>query len=409
MVLNRPARPDAAPGGPALILVPMEPDDGLGDDGPRPPLLPPDDRLWRHPSEVAAHGLPAARRPSRRPARRLAATSALGGLVAALLFGGLVAVGGGLGGGPAGGGGPPGRVIVPVSAGAGGAAGPTALRRLADRLRPALVALEVEGGPGPRHGSGVAIHPDGHVLTAGLVVAGATRITVVTAGGRRRAAELVGADGDTDLAVVRTTGWDGPTAPLGSRRAVVAGQEVVAVGAAAGPGSAWSAVGVVVGVGRRVERAGGAALLDMIEFDAPPAPTAVGGPLVDATGAVVGITTVAAGSATGLATPAPFARHVAERLVAAGRVAPAWLGVEAGDGGGGAEVREVREGSPARRAGLAAGDVITAVGATPVTSMASLRLALRWHDPGDAVVVALRRAGEARFVRVHLAERPPGR
>lgn len=410
MVVKRASAPTPPGAAPLVSSAAMEPDDGFGDDERPAPLLPPDDRLWRHPSEVAAHGLPS---PVRRRRQRHRLATALGAVAVVVAAGvGVTLVAGGTARRA--------EPFVPLSTTSfeATADGGELVRHLAGGIDAALVALDVEGGRGPGMGSGVVFRSDGHVLTAAHVVAGATRITAVTADGRRQAAELVAWDAGTDLAVVKLARRSVLAAPLGDDRALAVGQKVAAAGRGPAPGATWTAAATVRAVGRHVERSAAEDLLDMIEIDTALPAAAVGGALVDARGAVVAITTSAPGAASsGLATPIRFARHVAERLVASGRVARAWLGIEGRDldgptaarlgVDGGVVVGNVRDGSPAQRSGLAPGDVLTAVDGTAVTSMTALKLALRWHDPGDSVVATVLRGGQARVVRVELAERPP--
>ena len=401
----------------------LEPADD-GDDERHLPPLPPDDRLWRHPSEVAAHGLPE-RRPRRPPwPRRLAQPWALAGLAAvtsALLTLGVVAATGGLRREvrtvPA-----VERVVMPATTMAplqvSTAAGPA--ESLA-RARAAVVALVVDGGAGPV--SGIVFRSDGHILTAHHAVAGAGRITVVLPGGDEVEARLLGGDPETDVALVKVDRAGIAPAALGSAAGLEPGHGVLVVDAPAGPGGdAAVASAVVRGLGRQLVPEGGPPLEDLIEADGPVSPSRAGRALVDGTGAVVGITT-RAGPASGdprsvYAVPVDYARSVAQQLLETGTVVKAWAGIEGTDLDaalaahlgvrGGAVVKGVKEASPAGRAGLAADDVITAVNGVPVLSMGALRILLRSHRAGDAVTLAVRRSARSWSAEVALAERPPG-
>ena len=396
----------------------MEPDDPLGDEEPHPRLLPPDDRLWRHPSEVAGHG-PVRTRRGGRGTPPLWVVAALAGVVGALLSVGLMAATGNLR-----------RILrVPVvervAVPPGNASTAAGKAELAQRLGPAVVRLEVITGEAePESGAGVVFRSDGHLLTNHHVVAGASRIVVVMADGHRSEGQLVGSDPWSDLAVVKVDdgGLAVPVAVLGSSSPVMVGQEVIAVGGEGGTArSPAVAVGVVGAVGQQIDREAGPPLLDMIRTDAPVAADSSGGALVDSTGAVVGILTAltpASGGpdGTGYATPIDWARRVADQLMAHGRVIRVWMGVE-GDGidastaagmgvPGGVRVEQIRDGSPARSAAVAVDDVITAVDGVPVSTMGALRVILRAHRPGDVVTLALVRRATAMSVRVQLAERP---
>lgn len=399
----------------------MEPDDGFGDDRPASPLLPPDDRLWRHPSEVAAHGDPLV--PSRRSAdTRVWQVGVLSGLVSALLTAGLVVVSGGLRDDEAT---APGveRVAAPVQAsGLVAPASSNAIVDIAERTRPAIVQIRVGGGQGPGSGSGVVFRSDGHVLTNHHVVEGARRITVVMADGGEEPGRLVGSDPETDIAVVKLDRAGVSSAALGSATTLKVGQMAVAIGSPLGlAGGPSVSVGVVSALGRQLDGDDGRPLLDMIQTDAPIAPGSSGGALVDDAGAVIGITTAIAVSGVGaegmgFATPIDIARQVGAQLISKGKVSHPWLGIEGVDldpgaaramgVDGGAVVRDVKGDSPAAHVGIAAGDVITAVDGSPARSMGGLKVLLRSHQPGDDVTLAVRSDNRARTVRVRLEERP---
>ena len=398
----------------------MEPDDPLGDDERPAPLLPPDDRLWRHPSEVSAFGPPYEPDGGRRGRTRTWAVAGVAAACGAVLGVGIVALAGGfeertrtvpvvervaL----------PARVLSTSDGGtAPGAAG------IAEGLRPAVVAVTVERTGGPRQGSGVLFRSDGHVLTNAHVVDGAERITVTLAGGARAGGRLLGADPATDLAVVKVDEWTSvTTAPLGSAATLAVGEDVMAVGA-----SGAGVVGMVSAVGRQVDRDGAVALVDLIQTDTPVVDGWSGGALVDERGAVVGILTSAATpdagvAGIGFATPIDIARAVSDQLVGGSPVVRPWIGIEGGDldasaaaalgMGGGALVTLIRDESPAAEAGLAAGDVIASIDGVPVASMGALRILVRSHLPGSVVRLGVVRQSARRTMSVTLGERPPAR
>lgn len=409
----------------------MDGDEGLSDEEAHPPLLPPDDRLWRHPSEVAAHGLPidgddgadegdGAGPPSRRPGPpgpRLWMVATMAAVAGAVCTVAVVAATVGLRERvrtvPA-----VERVVLPASTllPAPGPEAAAGVAELAERVRPAVVRLEVERDGAAGTGTGVLFRSDGHLVTNLHVVRDGDAVVAVLSDGRRAVARLVGSDEASDLAVLEVGGWaDMPTVPMGSASTLSVGQAVVTIGEGR---PAW--VSEVRALGRRLERDGGPALVDMIETDRPVTPGFSGGALLDATGAVVGIATavdpVSGGGGAGFATPIDYARSVAEQLVATGRAVPVWIGVEGTDLdgatavqlglGGGAVITAVRDASPAGAAGLAPADVITAVDKVPVASMAALRTLLRAHRPGDVVRLAVVRGGSRTTVKVRLAERP---
>ena len=384
------------------------------DDEPEPYRVPPapDDRVWRHPSEMAP------KRPSAR--RQLWVVGLASALAASLLSTGLAVVAGNLldaGGG------------VRTVDNAGLFTPPTLVGAqadvvdVADRLRPAIVQLKVERGRAGS-GSGVLFRSDGHVLTNAHVVEGATSVTVVLASGREVPARVVGADTDSDTAVVKIDGGPYPVAQLGSTADLKVGQQAIAIGSPLGlVGGPSVTVGVISALHRSVRTRTGQNLIDMVQTDAPIAPGSSGGALLDAAGNVIGITTAVAMTDTGaegfgFATPIDAARGAAEQLIATGKVVTVWLGVEGSDLDGatavdlkidgGAMVERVKADSPAERAGLAARDVIVRVDGKPVTSMGMLVLAVRAHKPGDVFTVEIVREKQHHGMTVTVAERPAG-
>lgn len=399
-------------------------DDDADDDvaGGGPPL-PPDDRLWRHPSELREHGLGGgvmAPTTPLVPQRLLSWPAALAaGVTGAALAIGVIALTGALS--P--------RVVersvvekvavTPVVS-SPMVRGERGVVAVAERLRPAIVRLDVELAEGAATGSGVIFRDDGLVLTSAHVVLDATAISVELTDGRRLDGHLVGLDIATDVAVVDLEGDGFPVAVLGTSEGLEVGSPTIAIGSPLGlAGGPSVTTGVISALDRRVDAPGGEPLHGMIQTDAPIAPGSSGGALVDANGAVIGITTAVAsdaGGRFGFATPIDLAHRVAEQLLETGRMAHGWLGVEGADlgaddaqaigVGGGAIVRAVADDSPAAAAGLEAGDVITEVDGVPVTSISGLVVALRAHDPGDDIVVGYWRAGRHDAASVTLAERP---
>lgn len=384
------------------------------DDEPQPYRVPPapDDRLWRHPSEMAVN-----RPPGRRQLWVVGLASAL---AASLLSTGLAVLAGNLldaGGGQ--------RAVdtaglfpQPTLTNA-----PTDVVEVAARVRPAIVQLKVEKGR-TGSGSGVLFRSDGHLLTNAHVVEGATSVVVVLASGREVAARVVGSDSDSDTAVVKVDGGPYPVATLGSTADLKVGQEAIAIGSPLGlSGGPSVTVGVVSALHRSVRTRTGQSLIDMVQTDAPIAPGSSGGALLDSSGRVIGITTAVAMTDTGaegfgFATPIDAARSVAEQLITTGKVVTVWLGVEGSDLDGatavelnvegGAMIEKVKADSPAEKAGLAPRDVIVKVDGKPVTSMGMLVVAVRAHRPGDVFTVEIVRDRQRHGMSVSVAERPAG-
>jgi S1-C subfamily serine protease len=396
----------------------MDVGDGLSDDEPTAGWISPDDRLWRHPSEVAAP-VRAPERASTRTEPKLWSVAVLAGVIASMLTTSLIVASGGFK-----------KTVVqgvenlaPTSrASLALAGGTTQVETIAERIRPSIVQVDVVTAQGKGSGSGVVLRTDGHILTSQHVIDGAKEVKVVMADGRESPARVIGGDVDTDVAVIKVDGLQVPAAPLGSATLLKVGQMAIAIGEPLGlAGGPTVTLGVVSAIGRQVDRDGGS-LLDMIQTDAPIAPGSSGGALVDGTGAVIGITTAIAVSdvgaeGLGFATPIDIARDVADQLITTGRVVHVWLGIEGEDldhtradtmhVSGGAVVKGVRGGSPAATAGISASDVITSIDGHPVTSMAGLVVALRTRRPGQVVKLMVHRDGaKSRAVNATLAERP---
>jgi S1-C subfamily serine protease len=379
-----------------------------------PPL--PDDRLWRHPTEVAP-----APSPPRRAARGATwGVAVLSGLVGSVLTFGLVAASGALDRDDA----DPAviREAVPVSTPSDGDAALEPVVRIAEDVSPAIVRIEVSGDRNGT-GSGVVFRDDGYLLTNAHVVVDAQRITVVLADGREHGGTLVGTDPLTDVAVVKIDD-EGPftVAVLGSAAPLRVGQAAVAIGSPLGLiGGSSVTTGVISALGRSVLTPAGPPLLDMIQTDAAIAPGSSGGALLDGAGSVVGITTAIAVSDTGVeglgfATPIDIARSVADDLIVSGKAVHVWLGIEGRDldatsaaargVDGGAVVVDVVGDSPAAAAGLATDDVIVAISGTPVRSMSALVIALRDRRPGDRMELEVLRQDDRSTVDLELATRP---
>ena len=387
----------------------MEFDDGLDDDPSSfrtPP--PPDDRLWRHPSEM---------RPKRSVGERTWLVASISGMVGALLASAVVVAAGGLAGRDTE------RVVerqeVPIQTVS--TAGGQSVVDIAQRVRPAITQVRVEGKEGDASGSGVIFRSDGHVLTNFHVVDGADAVKVVVDSGRELTANVVGSDPETDVAVLKVNGGPFPVASLGSAADLRVGQSAIAIGSPLGlAGGPSVTVGVVSALHRRLDTRSGPPLLDMIQTDAPISPGSSGGALLDASGAVIGLTTAVAttdgAQGLGFATPIDVARSSADQLIAGGKVVHVWLGIEGTDVDpttakdmaidGVALVGRVVKGSPADKGGLQARDVIVGVDNQPVKTMGGLVVALRSRSPGSTVALDVRRGKEQRRMTVGLIERP---
>lgn len=395
-------------------------DDADDDVGGIGPPLPPDDRLWRHPSELRQHPPAGGHERSEAPPPPRSGSwtvAVVAGLTGAALSTAALAATGWLA---------PDvverevveKVAVTPVVSSPTARGDQGVVAVAQRLSPAIVRLDVTTPEGLSTGSGVLFRDDGLLLTSAHVVEGVTAISVVLTDGRRLAGTLLGLDEVTDIALVDLEGHDFPVAVLGTSADLEVGAPTIAIGSPLGlAGGPSVTTGVISAIDRRVETSRGEPLHGMIQTDAPIAPGSSGGALLDAAGSVIGITTAVAdqpGGRFGFATPIDLAHRVAEQLLRTGHMAHGWIGVEGTDlasaeaqrmgVAGGASVRAVIAGSPAEAAGLAVDDVITEVDGRPVSSISGLVVRLRDHDPGDDVVVGYWRDGRHQEATVTLAE-----
>ena len=271
-------------------------------------------------------------------------------------------------------------------------------------------------------GSGVIVSPAGYILTNNHVVEGADEIVVQLSDGRQAAAQVIGTDPDTDLAVLRVQLPDLPAIVLGRSDTLQVGDRVLAIGNPFGVGQTVTA-GIVSALGR--SQLGLNTFENFIQTDAAINPGNSGGALVDVEGRLVGINTAiysrSGGSmGIGFAIPIATARDVMEAIVRDGRVTRGWIGVEprplepawAEHLGLPPEVRGIvvagvlRDG-PAARAGVAPGDVITHVGDTPVTDVPALLGAVAALKPGEPATLRLWRNGREHTLRLVPGRRPP--
>jgi S1-C subfamily serine protease len=309
----------------------------------------------------------------------------------------------------------PGREEAPLDAYSRVVAG------VADRVGSAVVRVE-SGGQDRRGGigSGVIIANDGLVLTNSHVVAGASRVRLVLSEGRESEAQVLGDDPDTDLALLRAElPWGTPAAVLGDSKKLRRGHLVVAIGNPLGFESTVTA-GVVSALGRSLRSQKGRLIEDVIQTDAALNPGNSGGPLVSASGEVVGINTAMIGGAQGLcfAVSSNTALFVVSEFIGHGRVRRAHLGIAAqtlplprriavATGAGPLAVRigEIEPRGPAGLAGLKAGDIILMLDGIPVAGADDLIRLLTADRIERPVELSVLRHGRVEKIAITLRER----
>lgn len=284
-----------------------------------------------------------------------------------------------------------------------------------------LIESRLTDGAGA--GTAMTIDSSGLALTNYHVVEGATEITAtVAATGQTYPVEVVGHDASADVALLQLVGASDLDTVTVDDDGVSATEAVTAVGNAQGQGFLSAQGGAVTALGQEITAATGSGtangsedLTGLIETDASVVGGYSGGPLYDADGEVVGITTAADGDGTSsYAVPIDDALAVATRIESghesgSTQIGPsAFLGVSvAASSSGGATVAGLEEGGPAAEAGIAAGDAITAIGSTSITTVDDLLDAVATHEPGDSVHLTwTTQAGATRNATVELGESP---
>jgi serine protease Do len=302
----------------------------------------------------------------------------------------------------------------------------TAITDAVEMVGPAVVTV-VGSGPfsGISSGSGVIISAEGYILTNNHVIEDTTQLGVILANGTQFPATLISGDVFSDLAVLKFEGEIPAVAQLGNSDALKPGETVIAIGSPLGDFKNTVTVGVVSATGRRLDSRRGYFIEDMIQTDAAINQGNSGGPLVNLAGQVVGLNTIilrgsSSGGATveglGFAVPSNTIQAVANNIIENGYVARPYmgirwqwidprmaqrhhLGVE-----NGVYIAQVYAGSPAEKAGLRSGDIITRIGDVTLDNENPYTNALYRYAPGDTVDLVVVRNGNELAVEVTLEE-----
>jgi putative serine protease PepD len=264
-------------------------------------------------------------------------------------------------------------------------------------------------------GTGFEIDTKGDILTAEHVVSNANAIKVQFEDGSTVKATLVGSDKSTDTAVIHVDVPASQLHPLtlGSSASVQPGESVVAIGSPFRLPETMTA-GIVSATGRTITAPNGFSISGAIQTDAAINHGNSGGPLIDvATNTVIGINDqiLNAGDSqdnagVGFAAPIDASKSVAHTLIAGGKVQHAYLGVLITSAAGGARVAKIVSGGPAQKAGLKAGDVITAFAGHRVTSAGELTALVSAAKAGQTVSVTVKRGGATKHFSLTLGIQP---
>lgn len=269
-------------------------------------------------------------------------------------------------------------------------------------------------------GSGVIMSADGYVLTNNHVVQEADHIEAVLADGRRASARVIGADPESDLAVLKIDLPDLPVMTPSDSDRIEVGDRVLAIGNPFGVGQTVTS-GIVSALGR--DQLGINTFENFIQTDAAINPGNSGGALTDEQGRLLGINTAiysrSGGSlGIGFAIPVNVARQALQDIVQNGRVVRGWIGVEStaltpelaenlgAASAQGAIITGVLNGGPAARAGMRPGDVVTLINGRPIRTVAELRAGITALRPGTAATFTALRQGQNVEMQLVPGQRP---
>ena len=268
------------------------------------------------------------------------------------------------------------------------------------------------GGTAQAQGSGWVYDSDGHIVTNDHVVDGAKSMSVRFWNGKTYSASVVGTDQSTDLAVIKVDAPSSELHPLqvGDSSALQVGDGVVAIGSPFGlEGTVTS--GIVSALHRAITAPNNFTINDSIQTDAAINHGNSGGPLLNVQGQVIGVNAQIKSDSNGnegvgFSIPSATVKSVASQLIATGKAVHAYLGVSIDSTATNALLAGVQNNTPAAKAGLKKGDVVTAVNDTTIGTGDDLSRAIDAHKPGDKVSVTYKRGGSEHTVTVTLATRP---
>lgn len=298
---------------------------------------------------------------------------------------------------------------------------PDSVAGLAARVLPSVVSIETMSSDGGAAGSGFVIDPNGYLLTNNHVVADAITIKIMLNDGREFSAKILGRDESYDLAVLKIQATGLKALQFGDSDKVQVGDPVIAIGSPLGL-SGTVTQGIISAKDRPVtagDSNSSTSFISALQTDAAINPGNSGGPLVDATGAVIGVNSAIAslgsslGSQSGsiglgFAIPINQARKTADQLIKNGKATYPVIGVavDMSYNSGGALIAKstsaITAGGPAAKAGLRAGDLITAVDGMKINTPEELIVEIRTHNVGDEVTITYIRGKQSRTAKLIL-------
>lgn len=310
----------------------------------------------------------------------------------------------------------------------------TSITRAVDKVSPAVVTVVAKQPDqmgffgvipgGTASGSGFIISPEGYVVTNNHVIEGAESVKIILLSGEERAAQIVGSDRFSDLAVLKMEGQVPAVATLGNSDALRPGETVIAIGSPLGDFKNSVTVGVISATGRSIDTGEGYNLEGLLQTDAAINQGNSGGPLVNLAGEVIGVNTLIVRSSSsgvtveglGFAIPSNTVKVIASQIIAKGYVSRPYLGIRWQPINPslasqydlpvqwGVYVSEVIAGSPADQAGIRPGDIITRIGDLAIDENHPFINVLFNFKPGDQVTVELVRRGRTLQVQLTLGE-----
>ena len=297
---------------------------------------------------------------------------------------------------------------------------------IAQRVLPSVVSIEAQSGRGGSTGSGFIIDSRGYILTNNHVIASSAvsggDIRVRLSDGFSYDAKVIGRDSSYDLAVIKIVAPNLKALQFGDSDEVAVGDSVIAIGSPLGL-SGTVTLGIISAKDRAVTAGGDdaeSAFINALQTDAAINPGNSGGPLVNSTGAVIGVNSAIASLGTsfsgqsgsiglGFAIPINQARKTADQLIKTGKATYPVMGisVDMNYSGDGAMIAKtgvaIVPGGAAAKAGLKAGDIITEIDGRAITSSDELIVAIRSHNVGEKIEVTYKRDGVSKTVTLTLS------